>query len=177
MAWERKGDEACLWSRRLVVQCQDRASSWAHTGKRNRIFGVYRRGDGETLSQRQGETFAIKLEKRRTATSFQRRVQSDMQTDGYCMIYSCLVELMLYFSDVWLPYCERHFLFSALRRASRTFPKFPASERAGSHSAACSAKLLLHECIRIRKKRRKKKIHWKLYSIKIIYISIKKATE
>lgn len=79
MVWERRGDEACLWSRRLIVQCQDRASPWAHTGKRERIFGVYRRGDGETLSQRRGETFAIKLEKRRTATS----VQSDMQTDGY----------------------------------------------------------------------------------------------
>lgn len=69
MVWERRGDEACLWSRRLIVQGQDRASSWAHTGKRKRIFGVYRRGDGETLSQRRRETFAIKLEKRRTATS------------------------------------------------------------------------------------------------------------
>lgn len=111
MVWERRGDEACLWSRCLIVQCQDRASSWAHTGKRKRIFGVYRRGDGETLSQRRGETFAIKLEKRRTATSFQRQVQSDMQTDGYCMISSYIKQTKNLFGGIYATFsvmCDYH---------------------------------------------------------------------
>ncbi len=95
---KRRGDEACLWSRRLIVCWQDRARSWAHTGKRKRIFGVYRRGDGESLSQRHGETFAINLEKTRTPT-FQKTNQTQLLLDFLLHLQTTngLTEFMLDF--------------------------------------------------------------------------------